>query len=182
MVNRYKLRLTVLQAEIMRLLFVKAGTSLNQRAIARLLDVSSPAIMKALPKLEKEGLITLKQDEESKRWSIELNRDDVRVMGLKRSDNLSQLYESSLIAFLSDKFPAAIIILFGSYSYGTDTVDSDIDIAIITKKEKEVDLTSFNKELERNITIQFYESLSGIHNNLKNSIINGIVLNGVIEL
>ena len=72
MINIYKLRLTILQQEILRLLFMKIGKPLNQRRIANLLDVSPPAIMKALPRLEKENLINIQQDKESKRWSIEL--------------------------------------------------------------------------------------------------------------
>ncbi len=181
MVNIYKLKLTVLQLEILRLVFVKAGVSLNQRAIANLLGVSQPAVMKALPRLEEEGLVIVKQDEISKRWSIELNRDSHAVLALKRADNLKQIYESGLVTLLSEKFPAATIIVFGSYSYGTDTTDSDIDIAIIGK-EKQIDLTSYSKKLEREITIQFYESFQAIHKHLRNSILNGIVLHGVIEL
>ena len=57
MVNLYKVKLTNLQQEILRLLFVKAGTSLNQRQISKLLDVSQPAVTKALPSLEKENFI-----------------------------------------------------------------------------------------------------------------------------
>jgi len=65
MVNIYKLKLTNLQQEILRLLFVKVGISLNQRQIAKILEVSQPAVMKALPKLEKESLIKIQQDKES---------------------------------------------------------------------------------------------------------------------
>ena len=70
MINLYKLKLTNLQQDILRLLFIKAGNSLNQRRIANLLEVSPPAVMKAIPRLEKENLIKIEQDKESKRWSI----------------------------------------------------------------------------------------------------------------
>ena len=46
MVNIYKLKLTNLQQEILRLMFVKAGALLNQRQIAKVLEVSQPAVMK----------------------------------------------------------------------------------------------------------------------------------------
>ena len=82
MVNTYKLKLTNLQQEILRLLFVKVGVSLNQRQIANLLKVSAPAVMKALPELGAEDLIKTKQDKETKRWSVELNRDNHEVMQL----------------------------------------------------------------------------------------------------
>ncbi|MBS3134967.1 nucleotidyltransferase domain-containing protein [Candidatus Woesearchaeota archaeon] len=182
MVNIYKLKLTNLQQEILRLLFIKAGMSLNQRGIARILEVSPPAVMKALPKLEEENLIKIEQDKESKRWSIELNRDNFRVMQLKRADNLKQIYESGLFEYLENEFPGGTIILFGSYSRGDDTTTSDIDIAVIGRKEKEVVLNKFVKILERVININFYDSFKNIHKNLKENLFNGIVLVGGIEL
>jgi len=182
MVNIYEQELTILQQKILHLLFVKSGVSLNQRAIAKQLNVSAPAVMKALPILKKKNLIHIEQDKESKRWSIELNRDNQKVTQMKRVANLEQIYNSDLIKFLEEKFAGATIILFGSYSRGEDTNNSDIDIAIIGRKAKEVDLTKFEKILERKILINFYDSFKEIHKNLKENICNGIVLSGGIEL
>lgn len=182
MVNRYKLKLTILQQEILSLLFVKAGISLNQRQIANRLEVSPPAIMKALPGLERESLIKLKQDKETKRWSIELNRDHHKVMQLKRVYNLKQIYESGLADFLEKEFAGATIILFGSYSRGEDIINSDIDIAVIGRKDKEIDLTNYEKALERIINLNFYDSFKNIHKYLKENMCNGIIIVGGIEL
>ena len=182
MINIYKLQLTILQQEILRLLFVKAGASLNQRQIANFLEVSPPAVMKALPEMEKESLIKLKQDKESKRWSIELNRDNYKLMQLKRIDNLKQIYESGLSHFLEKEFAGATIILFGSYSRGEDTERSDIDVAVIGRKDKIIDLTSYEKCLERKININFYDSFKNIHKHLKENLCNGIMLAGGVEL
>ena len=182
MVNMYKQELTILQQKILRLLFIKSGMSLNQRGIARILEVSQPEVMKALPKLEEKGLANVKQDKESKRWSIELNRDNHKSIQLKRADNLKQIYESGLADFLGKEFAGATIILFGSYSRGDDTETSDIDIAIIGRREKDVDLTNFDKMLERTVFINFYPSFKEIHKHLRENIFNGIVLDGGIEL
>ena len=182
MVNIYEQKLTVLQQEILRLLFIKAGMALNQRGIARILDVSQPAIMKSLPALEKENLIKVEQDKESKRWSIELNRENHKAMQLKRVDNLKQIYESELVDFLEKEFAGATIILFGSYARGEDTIHSDIDIAVIGRKEKYADLTKFDKMLERTVFINFYPSFKEIHKHLKENIFNGIVLIGSVEI
>lgn len=182
MVNLYKLKLTNLQQEILRLFFIKAGLSLNQRGIARLLGVSQPAVMKALPGLKKENLINVQQDKDSKRWSIDLNRENHKVMQLKRVDNLKQLYESGLVDFLEEKFAGAVIILFGSYSRGEDTEISDIDLAVVGRKEKDINLTYYCKLLERTINLNFYESFHKIHKHLKENIFNGIILTGGIEL
>ncbi len=182
MVNIYKLKLTILQQEILRLLFLKAGITLNQRQIANFLDVSPPAVMKALPKLEQKSLIKFNQDKETKRWSIELNRDIHRVMQLKRVDNLKQIYETGLADFLEKEFAGATIILFGSYARGEDILNSDIDIAVINRKDKQIDLTKYEELLERKININVYDSFKNIHKNLKENLCNGIMLTGGVEL
>ena len=179
MVNIYKQKLTNLQQEILRLLFVKAGTSLNQNEIAKLLDVSPPAVMKALPDLEKESQIKITKD---KRWSIGLNRDNYKMLQLKRVDNLRLIYETGLADFLEKEFAGAAIILFGSYPRGEDIINSDIDIAVIGRKDKTLDLTKYEKELERQININFYDSFKNIHKNLKENLCNGIILAGSVEL
>ena len=178
----YKLKLTNLQKDILRLLFVYAGTTLNQRRISQILFVSQTAVMKALPGLEKEKLILIEQDKESKRWAIQLNRDNQRIIQFKRADNLKQIYESGLAEYLEKEFAGATIILFGSYSKGEDTKRSDIDIAVIGRKEKKADLKKFSETLERPININFYDVFNKIHKHLKENLCNGIVLVGGIEL
>jgi|SRR3989344_1199459 len=182
MINIYKLKLTNLQQEILRLFFIKAGMSLNQRGIARILSVSQPAVMKALPGLEKENFIKMEKDKESGRWSIELNRDNPKVMQLKRVDNLNLVYETGLADFIEKEFAGATIILFGSYSIGEDIINSDIDIAVIGRKEKICELKKYEKEMERIININFYNSFKDIHKNLRENLCNGVVLAGSIEL
>ncbi len=182
MINIYKPKLTNLQQGILRLLFVKAGISLNQRQLANYLKVTPPAVIKALPDLEKHNLIKVRQDKETKRWAIELNRDNYKVMQLKRADNLKLVYESRLADFLEKEFAGATIILFGSYSRGEDLANSDIDFAVIGRKDKLIDLTEYEKILERKINLNFYESLKEIHINLKENLCNGIVIVGGIEL
>lgn len=182
MVNTSKLKLTGLQQEILRLLFVKAGTVINQRQISLYLNVSQPAVMKSIPTLEKERFVKVQQDKASKRWSIELNRSSQTVMQLKRVDNLRQMYESGLVDFLEKEFAGATIILFGSYARGDDLINSDIDIAVIGRKDKLFEVSTYEKLLERTININFYESFNKIHKHLKENLFNGIVLIGGIEL
>lgn len=182
MVNLCKMKLTILQQEILRLLFVKAGVYLNQRRISKILGVSQAAVKKALPGLGKDDLVKMDKDEESGRWSIGMKRGNPRVMELKRVDNLRRIYESGLAGFLETEFAGDTIILFGSYSRGEDTIDSDIDIAVVGSKEKIIDLAGFEEKLEREINISYFESFEKIHKNLKENLCNGIVLSGGFEL
>ncbi len=182
MVDMYKLKFTILQLEILRFLFIKAGASFNARGVAKPLKVSQTAVSKALPLLEKEGLVGIEKDKQSGRWAIKLNRDNPKVTALKRAENLKMLYESGTISFLEDTLPGATIILFGSYSRGDDTTKSDIDIAVIGRKEKNLELKQFENALERKINLNFYASFNEIHKELKENLCNGIVLIGGIEL
>ena len=118
----------------------------------------------------------------TQRLSIELNTDNLNVVQLKRIDNLSLIYETGFADFLEKNFMGRTIILFGSYSRGEDHFNSDIDIAIIGGKEKKLDLIKFEKIFEKQININFYSSFKEIHNDLKESILNGILLLGSVEL
>jgi len=182
MVNKYKLKLTNLQQGVLELLFRRTGSMLNQNQIARLLKVSQPGVMKALPLLEKLDFIKIQKDKETKRWAVSLNTDNHRIMQLKRVNNLRQIYEVGLADFLEREFAGATIILFGSYSRGEDIFNSDIDIAVIGRKEKNLDLRKFEDLLERKININFYPSFKDIHKNLKENLANGIILTGGFEL
>jgi len=182
MVNMYKQELTNLQQDILALLCLKAGTSLNQNRISKILEVSPPAVAKSLPFLEKKNYIKINKDKLSGRQEILLNREDKKNIQLKRILNVGIIYKSGLAEFLEENFPGCTIILFGSYSRGEDTEKSDIDIAIIGSKKKEINLTKFDKILERKVFLHFYNSLKELDNELKENICNGIVLVGGIGL
>jgi predicted nucleotidyltransferase len=182
MVNTTKKDKTILQNKIIRLMYQNAGNTLNAHMIAQHLEVSQPAVSKALPLLEEESIIKIIKDKRSKRLSITLNVENHEVIWKKRADNLEQLYNSNLMQFLYDKLPQTTIVLFGSYANGEDIYSSDIDIAIIGTKEKELDLLKFESELFRKINLNFYDSFEKIHKHLRNSIMNGITLKGAIQL
>ncbi len=113
---------------------------------------------------------------------VKLNRENELAIDLKRVENLKLIYESGLKNYLSDLFPGSLIILFGSYAFGEDTIDSDIDIAIIGYKGKEVNLKEFEKYLKREIRLNFYENIGKINRELRANLFNGIVLKGRIVL
>lgn len=176
----YKLNWTVLQLEIFSLLCIRAGERLSQREIAKMLKVSPTAVANSLKDLKKENLITI---EKTKTINfVSLNRDENKTFELKRIENLKNIYISGFSDYLENMLPGSTIMLFGSYSRGEDTENSDIDIAVIGRKDKMLDLENFEKVLNRKINVNFYDSWKKIHVHLKNNILNGIVLHGGIEL
>lgn len=180
--DTYKVNLTSLQGNIFRLLCKKTGEKLSQRQIAGILGISPTASASAVRELEKASLAKAEKALSMNVRLVFLNRDNINAIMLKRVENLNQIYESGLVRHLSEKFPGAAIILFGSYSRGEDITGSDIDIALIGAKEKDIGLSLFEKALERKISLNFYESLGSIHKNLRENLINGVVLYGFVEL
>ena len=94
--------------------------------------------------------------------------------------NLSSILESGVIDFIEETVSPKSIVLFGSYSRGEDIENSDIDLFVECKNE-ELDLKSFEKKLGRKIELHFNEKFTMYPKELKNNIINGVVLNGFLE-
>lgn len=175
-----KLNFTGLQLEIFSLLCLRAGEKLSQREIAKLLHVSPMAVSKSMRTLEESEFIKL---EKTKNINfISFNRDNHRAIELKRVENLKNIYLSGLSIFLKQQLAGGTIILFGSYSLGEDTHTSDIDIAVIERKDKLLDLGKYEQIIHRKINLNFYHTWKNIPHHLKNNILNGILLHGSIQL
>lgn len=175
----YKQKWTSLQQEIFSLLALKACEKLSQREIAKLLKVSPTAVGNSIPTLEKDKVILVEKVKIIN--FISFNRDDKLAIELKRVENLKNIYTSGLFDYLETTLAGATIILFGSHSRGEDVTTSDIDIAIVGRKNKELNLENYEKTLFRKINLNFYQSWD-IDKHLKNNILNGIVLSGSVEL
>ena len=160
----------------MELLFSFPTRRFHVREISRVLKLSPPTISKAINQLEKEPLVSVK-----KGFIFEIKAHiSEKFIRLKRAHNLQTLDSSGLLEYLKETFPLSCIVLFGSYSKGEDTERSDIDIAI-EANDKKLDLEQFEKRLNKRINIEFID-FSKINKELRDSIINGIVLNSYIKL
>jgi predicted nucleotidyltransferase len=177
-----KLKLTRLQNEIFRLMCIKSGEKLNLSDISKNLRVSVTAISKSIPDLEKINLIKIEKDKKMNLTLVSLERSNKKAIQLKRIENLKMIYESGLNDYLEEEYLGATIVLFGSYSNGDDTTNSDIDIAVIGRKQKEINLKKFEEIFQRKIILNFYPLFKEIHKHLKENICNGIILTGGFEL
>jgi predicted nucleotidyltransferase len=180
--DTYKLKITPLGTKATRLLYIKAGQKLSQRKIARTLNVSPTSIAKIIPLLEKRKIIRITRSKEMNLNLVELNRENQKVINLKKVENQKLIYESNLLELLKEKYPGCTIILFGSYAKGEDTINSDIDLTIIGSSKKNINLEKYEKFLEREIRINNYKTFKEINKELKENLCNGIVLSGGIEL
>jgi predicted nucleotidyltransferase len=176
----YKLNFTILEQKIFSYLCLTVRDRLSQRDIAKELNVSPTAVANSLQKLVKENLVRV---EKTKTINfVSFNRDERKAVELKRIENLKNMYLSGLSSFLESELPGCTIILFGSYSKGEDIESSDIDIAVIDRKDKMLSLERYEKVMKRKININFYDSWKDIHKHLRNNILNGILLHGGVEL
>lgn len=176
----YRFNWTRLQMQIFSLLCLKSGEELSQREIAGLLKVSPTAVANSLKLLIKSNLIAIKKTKNIN--FVGLNRDEKKSIELKRVENLRNIYLSGLLDYLEENLTGGTIILFGSYARGEDVKSSDVDIAVIERKEKSLKLEEFELALNREINAQFYNSWKEIHKHLKNNILNGILLAGSVNL
>lgn len=166
----------VLNYNIIRILepfFLEPTTIHFIKEISRKINLAHPSVRNYVKKLLKYNLI---KKEKSKPFDgIIANREDNFIFH-KRIYNLYSLKE--LTKLLISSYYPKLIVVYGSYSLGEDIEDSDIDIFIISKTKKEIDLNNFEKKLKRNIHIITVKELNDLNKNLKKKIWNGIVLYG----
>ncbi len=168
--NRYKL---------LRLFLDSPTESFRLREIARLTKISPPSVINYLKEFEKEGLIRKQIKREIPFYTS--IRDNSNFILYKKISIIFELNNSGLIDYLWDKLSPEAIILYGSYSKGESIENSDVDLFILGK-DKNIELANFEKKLNKRIHILFKESIKEIPNELKNNILNGVILKGYIKV
>ena len=94
---------------------------------------------------------------------------------------MRSIKETGLLDYLYEKCMPDAIILFGSVSKGEDVEESDIDI-FMQCKETNLKLDVFERALSRKIQIHFADDFNKLSKELRNNIMNGIVLKGYLEV
>ena len=150
--------------------------------ISRNVRLAHTSIKKNLNDLVKLGIISERREKKGGRIFpiYQANFNNKLFKRYKIIHNISSILESDLVDFIEKKLMPKCIVLFGNYSRGEDTETSDIDLFVECKKE-EVNLEIFKKKLGRKIELHFKENFISYPKELKNNIINGIVLSGFLE-
>lgn len=154
-------------------LAAKAGVS--KSTMSRFLDV-----------LEENGLVDV--IDRGIVFRIKAKTDSYQFIKRKIVYNLNLVYESGIVEYLDNSLnhPKAII-LFGSFRWGQDRSDSDIDVAIETTEDVDVatvrpeGIDGFETLLSRKIQVIAFNRKS-IDLKLFANIANGIVLSGLLEV
>lgn len=168
--NRYKL---------LKLFLDSPTENFRLREIARLTKISPPSAMNYLKEFENDGLIKRQIKREIPFYTA--IRDMSKFVLYKKISILFELNNNGLIDYLWDKLSPEVIVLYGSFARGESIENSDIDIFILGK-EKKVEIIEFEKKLNKKIHILFKESIKEIPNELKNNILNGMILKGYLKM
>ena len=162
--------------KILSIFFEDPTTEYHLRELSRITKFSMPTIISSTDILAKKKLIIKKKGKVL--TTVKANRESTEFTRNKRINNLEELYNSSIIEYLIEKYqhPKAII-LFGSYSRGEDIEKSDIDLAIFTHKKIRCSLEHYNKKLNREITLHQLQP-EKISKEFKKNLANGIVVDG----
>lgn len=109
------------------------------------------------------------------------NRENKEFLFYKKINNQNIIKESGLVDYVYDFCLPDTIILFGSFSKGEDIKESDIDI-YVQSKEKKLLLEKYEKITGRKINMLFSPDFSKLSSELKNNIINGILIKGYLKV
>jgi predicted nucleotidyltransferase len=164
---------------ILELFIEQPSRDFSARGIARELRINHATVLKYLSSLLKSGLINKK--EKTLYPVYYANSENSKYKLYKKEYIVSKITESGLVEFVQKQTLASSIILFGSCAKGAFTETSDIDI-FVESKEQKLDIRKFESKLGRRINLLFEPDINNLSKELRNNIINGIILYGFIKI
>jgi predicted nucleotidyltransferase len=172
--NRYKL---------LKIFLFNPTDSFRLRELSRLSKISPPSVMEYLKEFEKEELIKTYVKRDIPFYKS--NLDSEKMKSYKKLAILFELENTGLINFLNDKFAPEAIILYGSYSKGEFTEESDIDIFLlgVDIAKTKIDIEEYERKLGKTIHLMGEKTLNEVSSKeFKNNLINGIILRGYLKI
>ncbi len=160
--------------KVLEVFFQEPTTIQFIKSISKKIKLAPTSVKNHINQLLKDKLIVSKESIPFNGFIA--NRDNDKFIYFKRSYNLFSLFE--LNQFIINEIYPQKIFLFGSYSLGEDVESSDIDLIIISKVKKEINLNKFEKQLKRKINIMIIKDLKKLDNEIKNKVNNGVILFG----
>ncbi len=161
--------------------FLHPTIKLRVRQIERELKVPLPSVIRYTQELEQEGI--LKSAKIANITAYSADRASKTFLLEKKLFNIQQLNISGLVDFFREELSNPATVVFGSYARGEDIENSDIDLYIETSSKNKINVEKYEKILQRKIQLFIYKNIHDLENKeLANTIINGIVLNGFLEV
>ena len=149
------------------------------REISRNTKLAQTAIRVNLKDLLAEGLIT--KDNSGLYTGFRAGRDNPSFKLLKSQNTVLRMYQTGVLGMIEKAAYPSCIVIFGSASRGEDTEESDIDLFVQAKRIP-LELSKFERKMNRKINILFEPDLKTISPELVNNIANGIILYGYLKV
>jgi predicted nucleotidyltransferase len=166
--------------------FAFPSLKMGLNEIVKKIKISKSTANKIVKKFEKEGFLII--DEIGRSWQVSNNLGHWYNKSLKICYNLERVYLSGIIEKIKREYKGIrSIVLFGSYRKGDDSEKSDIDIAVERVGNKKLEIKKFavikNFGYRKNVEVNVHLfSRDKVHSHLFSNIINGIVLDGYLEV
>jgi len=165
--------------KILELFIEHPGKDFSIRGLARELKLSHATVLKYIADLLKLNLI--KKKEETLYPTFYADTENLKYKSYKKNYLVFRITKSGLVDFIQDQVLPSTIILFGSGAKATFTEKSDIDI-FVEAKESKLNISKYEKKLGRKINLLFEPNVNNLSKELRNNIINGVVLYGFIRI
>src|SRR3989344_5038676 len=125
------------------------------REIIGKVSMSQKAIALALDRLEKEGILASRKSGNIKYFRLNLENSEIKdiIISSEIKRKIIFLKKNKKLANLL-RYDTRMVGIFGSYAKGTQKEDSDIDMFIIGKREKE-DYDKKGKLFDLEISIKY---------------------------
>jgi predicted nucleotidyltransferase len=175
------MRLKDIKTKIKEYFFLHPTIKLRVRQLEREVKAPLPSVIRYTKELEQEGL--LKSTTIANITAYSADRSSRSFLLEKRLFNLHQLQTSGLLHFLIEELSNPVIVVFGSYARGEDVEKSDLDLYLETPAKKKINLEKFEKVLQHRVQVFTYSNIHELENKeLANNIVNGIIVNGFMEV
>ena len=149
------------------------------RWIAKQIKLAPTSVKLHLDALVGEGFVTKAEGRVYETYWP--NREQQLFRFYKKIDMLVRLEESKLLEYIWDECTPKAVILFGSVIRGEDDQMSDIDLFVLAK-ERTLALEKYERGLKRKIQLHFSDNFQKLPKELKNNIVNGIIVRGYMKV
>ncbi len=160
--------------KVLEVFFIEPTAIHHIKGISKEIGLAPTSVRNYIRDLLKESLIKKKVAKPFDGFIA--NRENEDFIFYKRIYNLYSLKE--LASSLISNFYPKVLVVYGSYALGEDVESSDIDIFILSKAKKEVNLEQFEKKMKRRIHLLIISDFNKLDPGMKKRVWNGIVLYG----
>ncbi len=149
------------------------------KEISRRINLAHTSVKKHLDNLKEMGFIRREKGERFFGYFAERDREE--FLFYKKIFNLINLKKAGVVEEIKKVNHCVAIVLYGSYFRGEDIEKSDVDLFLLSESKKLPNFFNAEKILRREIHIIVEKDLNNLSSELRNELMNGLVLDGYLR-